>query len=122
MEKNLCVDNKMIALLSTALQLYICILYLDQERIILAVTIKTEPAGSSGTVHVEGNCHLTLTNISGNIIIFGVRSSSCEGDQQLSINGEMCCIDENATTTIINADANALEVKAEQVNSSIKEY
>ena len=61
-------------------------------------------------------------NISGNISIFGVRSSSCEGDQQLSINGEMYCIDENATITVINADANALEVKAEQVNSSIIEY
>ena len=65
---------------------------------------------------------VTLTKISGNISIFGVRSSSCEGDQQLSINREKYCIDENATTTIINADANALEVKAEQVNSSIIEY
>ena len=117
--ENLRVDNKMIVLLSTALLLYTVS---GSGTDHTCSDNKTEPAGFSGTVHIKGDCHLTLTNISGNISIFGVRSSSCEGNQQLSINDEMFCIDENATTTIIDADENALEVKAEQVNSSIIEY
>ena len=83
---------------------------------------KTEPAGLSGTVHVDKGCHLILTNITGNISIFGVRRSTCEGDQKLVINGEMYCIDENATAAIITVAVNALEVEAEQVNNFTMEY
>ena len=83
---------------------------------------KTEPAGLSGTVHVDKGCDLILTNITGNISIFGVRRSTCEGDQKLVINGEMYCIDENATAEIITVAGNALEVEAEQVNNFTMEY
>lgn len=69
---------------------------------------KTEP-GPGGSIEFVGRCHLTLTDISGDINIPGI--SSCTDASQITINGNRYCIDEAVVDTQIEAINNSLEIR-----------
>ena len=78
---------------------------------------KTEPAGVSGTVYVEADCHLTLTGITGKTNVQGISFSSCEGGRQLYLDGENYCADEDVLDTVITVSGDKLAIKTEQSNN-----
>ena len=90
----------------TALSLHTVFAIVGTDHICSGNT--TDRAGLSGTVYVEAECLLTLTNITGKINVRGINDSLCEGDQQLLINNETYCTDAKAVTTIINVSGNEL--------------
>ena len=83
---------------------------------------KTKPAGSSGTVYIEAGCHLTLTGITGQVNVQGIRDSPCGGDVQLSIGGADYCVNTTSVSTIIDVKGNELVIKAETGENIVIKY
>ena len=75
---------------------------------------RTEPAGTSGSVELGGNCELTLTNISSKINIAGISSISCNGKMSIIVNDHQYCADEMITDTLIDLTNSQLVIKAMQ--------
>ena len=85
--------------------------------------VGNESAGSSGTVNIEGECELTLTNITGRISILGVDNSSCDSRQQLTLNDGAYCVNVNAMDTVIDVNDTQLVIAAKAgVKPSTIEY
>ena len=85
--------------------------------------VGNESAGSSGTVNIEGECELTLTNITGRISIIGVDKLSCDSRRQLTLNDGAYCVNVNAMDTVIDVNDTKLVIAAKAgVKPSTIEY
>ena len=78
---------------------------------------QTEPAGTSGSIELRGNCSITLTQIPGRINIDGVSNrTQCAEVLHIFIDGQQYCAEKAVSDIVFEVTDSTLVISAKQAS------